>query len=51
MRCGYRELRHGQSGRRKQHDAKVCHDVFGPWKKPGSNGKAGAEYFGLSING
>ena len=32
MRYGCRELRHGQSGRGKQHEAKVCHDVV-----PGKN--------------
>ena len=30
MRCGDRKLRHRQSGRGKQHDAKVCHDVLVP---------------------
>jgi hypothetical protein len=51
MQCLCRKLRHGQSGRGKQHDAKVCHDVLGPWEKPGSNGLAIAECFGGSING
>jgi len=51
MRCGCRELRNGQSGRGKQHDAKVCHDDLGPWKGSGSNGLAVAERFGGSING
>jgi len=37
MRCGGRELRYRQSGGGKQHDAKVCHDVLGPRKNPGSN--------------
>ena len=37
MRCGGRELRYRQSSCGKQHDAKVCHDVLGPRKKPGSN--------------
>ena len=37
MRCGGRELRYRQSGGGKQHDAKVCHDVLGPRKRPGSN--------------
>jgi hypothetical protein len=51
MRCGCRELRNGQSGRGKQHDATVCHGVFGPWKSLVATEKAGAEYFGWSING
>ena len=37
MRCGGRELRYRQSRCGKQHDAKVCHDVLGPRKTPGSN--------------
>ena len=37
MRCGGRELRYRQSRCGKQHDAKVCHDVLGPRKNPGSN--------------
>ncbi len=37
MRCGGRELRYRQRCCGKQHDAKVCHDVLGPRKNPGSN--------------
>jgi hypothetical protein len=51
MRCLCRELRHGQSGRGKQHDAKVCHDDLGPWEGSGSNGIVGAFVLGWSING
>ena len=37
MRCGGRKLRYRQRCCGKQHDAKVCHDVLGPRKNPGSN--------------
>ena len=44
MRCGDRKLRHRQSGRGKQHDAKVCHDVLGSRKILGSEGVAFTEH-------
>jgi hypothetical protein len=51
VRYGCRKLRHRQSGRGKQHDAKVCHDDLGPWECSGSKGLVVAERFGWSING
>jgi hypothetical protein len=55
MRCEVCELRHGQSRRGKQHDAKFCHDVLDPRKNLAARlaGKkvAFAERFGGSING
>jgi hypothetical protein len=51
VRCGGRKLRHGQSGRGKQHDAKVCHDDLGPWECSGSKRIVSAVVVGWSING
>jgi hypothetical protein len=40
IRCESCELRHGQSGRSKQHNAKFCHDVLDPRKKSWRQGVA-----------
>jgi hypothetical protein len=50
MRCGSRELSHGQSRGGQQQDAKVCHDVSRSRKVLESNGIDFAKGFGWSIN-
>jgi hypothetical protein len=51
MRCGGRELRHRQSGRGEQHDAKVCHDVVGPWENLVAGSGKAVPNVGRPING